>query len=422
MASGMIQIVIRFALALFLLAPAVAFARAPQAATNVNSRYPVESVSIAGVSDSKVSQALRDDVQKLVGNKYDPDAADKLADRLRKELHGYTVTVKVKRGEKPEHVKVVFEAERVQERTFEARRPLFLYTTMDGFSGALVPDFETHHNYFSFGLVSSADELLERNSGILLRYEHRKVGTDMVQLGLEYDYFHPSFQPETEAALALDPSVPGIYRVREVFSPSVSFLPIPDIKITFGASFQTLQMQYPELHDQASNAYTITVQFRHEEGSRHGLRHSISADYSLRDATSSIKSDFLYTRQFVAADYTIDVGHQSFGFHFQGGHTSGQPPLYERFSIGNATTLRGWDKFDVAPLGGTRLAYGSLEYRYRPFQLFYDFGTVWDPGQPAELKHSIGFGLAWKNGLFFSLGVPLRYHSVTPVFMFGFRL
>jgi len=53
--------------------------------------------------------------------------------------------------------------------------------------------------------------------------------------------------------------------------------------------------------------------------------------------------------------------------------------------------------------------------------VFYDFGTVWDPGQTAELKHSIGFGLAWKNGLFVSLGVPLRFHGVTPAFMFGFR-
>jgi Omp85 superfamily domain len=419
---GMTKSIARFALLVLLLAPGVALARVPQAETNVNSRYPVESVSIAGVSESKVSRVLADDMQKLVGNKYDPDAVDELARRLRKELHGHTVTVRVKRGEQSEHVKVVFDVERVRERSFEASPPLFLYTTKDSFSGALVPDFETHHNYFSLGLVSSADELLERNSGVLLRYEHRKVGTDLLQVGLEYDYFHPSFQPETEAALALAPEVPGIYRIREVFSPSISLLPIPDIKVTFGASLQTLQMQYPALHDQASNAYTFTVQFRREEGSRHGLRHSISADYSLRDATSSLESDFRYTRQFVAADYTLSTGRQSFEFHFQGGHTSGQPPLYERFSIGNATTLRGWDKFDVAPIGGTRLVYGSVEYRYRPLQLFYDFGTVWDPGQPVELKHSVGFGFRWRNGFFISLGVPLRFHSVTPVFMFGLRL
>jgi hypothetical protein len=417
----MIQPIARFALIVSLLVPGAALGRSPQAETNVNTRYKVESVSVTGVDESTLSQGLRDDMQKLVGNRYDPDATDRLAQRIREQLHGYAVSVKVKRGEQHDCVKVTFEAERIRNRPFEVKVSPLLYTTKDGFSGAVVPVFETHHNYFSFGMVSSADELLERNSGILLRYEHRKVGTDVVQVGVEYDYFHPSFQPETEAALLSAPEVPGIYRTRENFAPSISVLPIPEIKVTFGASFQTLAIQYPTLHDQAANAFTLNAQFRREVRPRHGLRHTIGADYGLRDATTTLESDFLYRRQFVAADYVLRVGRQSFGFHFQGGHISGEAPLFERFSIGNATTLRGWDKFDVAPIGGTRLAYGSLEYRYRPFQLFYDFGTVWDPGQQAEVKHSIGIGLAWKNGFFMSLGVPLRYHAVTPVFMFGFR-
>ena len=414
--------IIRIALTLVLAAPGVALARVPQAEPNVNTRYDVDSVLIAGVSESKVSHALRDDMQKLVGNKYDPDAAEELAKRLRKELRDYTVTVKVKRGEQPDHVTVVFDVERIRKSSFYFRPAPLLYTTNDGFSVAIVPTLETHHNFVSGGYVTSADELLERNMGWLVRYEHRKVGTDMVQVGLEYDYFHPSFQPETEAALALAPWVPGVYRVREVFSPSVSFLPIPDIKVTFGASFQTLDMQYPAPDEQAAHAYTFGVQFRRQEGSRRGLRHKIGADYSLRKASPSLESDFLYTRQLATADYTLSTRRHLFGFHFQGGHASGQLPLYERFSIGNATTLRGWDKFEVAPIGGANLVYGSLEYRYRLFQLFYDVGTVWDPGQPVDLKHSIGFGLAWNNGLFVSLGIPLRYHSVTPTFMFGFRM
>ncbi|HEY3383114.1 MAG TPA: BamA/TamA family outer membrane protein [Vicinamibacterales bacterium] len=411
----------RLALVLLLFVPGVAFGRGPQAPTNVNTRYEVESVSVSGVSDSTISRSLRRDMQKLVGNKYDPDAADHFAHRLRSELQGYTVTVKVKRGERPDCVKVVYDAERTRRPSFDARVSPLLYTTHDGFSGAIVPGFETHHNYFSFGLVSSADELLERNNGVLLRYEHRRVGTDKVQVGFEYDYFHPSFESETEAALVTAPWVPGTYRRREVFSPSVSVLPIRDIKVTFGGSFQTLEMQYPTPHDQAANAFTFGVQFRRDVRPRRGLRHSIGAEYSVRDATSTLESDFSYTRHLVAADYTLRVRRQSFGLHFQGGHLSGRAPLFERFSIGNATTLRGWDKFDVAPLGGSRLAYGSLEYRYRPFQVFYDFGSVWEPSQGVDVKHSVGVGLAWKNGFFMSLGIPLRFHGVTPAFMFGFR-
>jgi outer membrane translocation and assembly module TamA len=408
----MIHRITRIALVLFLLGPVVALAQEDQAATNVNSRYQVERVSIVGVSEATVSQALRDDMQTLVGNKYDPDAAEALARRLRKELHEYSVSVKAKRGEKRDAVTVVFEVERIRERSFNVTLAPFLYSTTDGFSGALVPGGETHHNYFSAGVVS-----------VMLRYEHRKVGTRMVQVGVEYDYFWPSFADETKAALALAPWVPGTYDTREVFAPSISFLPIPDIKLTFGASFQTLAMERPVLHNEAAHAFTFGAQYRRKAGSRQGLRHSIAADYLVREATATLESDFLYTRQFVSGDYTLSTRHQDFMFRFQGGHIDGEAPLFDRFTIGNTATLRGWDKFDVAPLGGTRLLYGSLEYRYRPFQLFYDFGKVWDPGQQAvEWKHSIGVGLAWKNGFFMSLGVPLKYHDITPVFMIGFRL
>ncbi len=202
----------------------------------------------------------------------------------------------------------------------------------------------------------------------------------------------------------------------------MSFLPIPDIKLTFGASFQTLAMESPALHNMAAHSFTFAAQFRRKQGSRPGIRHSIAADYLVREATTTLESDFLYTRQFVSADYTLSVRRQAFMFRFQGGHADGAPPLFERFTIGNTATLRGWDKFDVAPLGGTRLVYGSLEYRYEPFQLFYDFGKVWDPDQIVEWKHSVGIGLAWKGGFFMSLGVPLKYHAITPVFMIGFRL
>jgi hypothetical protein len=69
--------------------------------TNVNSRYEVESVEFSGVSDSKISKALNADMQKLAGEKYNQEAANALAKRLRKELPHYSITVKVTRGDKP---------------------------------------------------------------------------------------------------------------------------------------------------------------------------------------------------------------------------------------------------------------------------------------------------------------------------------
>ncbi len=56
-----------------------------QAGANVNTRYEVESASVERRrSDRAISQALRDDMQKLVGTKYDPEAAEDLARRLRR--------------------------------------------------------------------------------------------------------------------------------------------------------------------------------------------------------------------------------------------------------------------------------------------------------------------------------------------------
>ena len=363
-------------------------------------------------------------MQKLVGNKYDPDAAEALASRLRKELHGYSVTVKAKRGEKHDAVTVVFEVERVRERSFDITLAPFLYSTKDGFSGALVPGGETHHNYFSAGVVSSADELLERNSGVMLRYEHRKVGTRMVQVGVEYRLLLAVVRGRDEGR-------PGAGALGPRHVRHAGGLLALDLVPADPGHQAHLRRQLPDARHGAPGP-------ARRGGARVHVRRAVPAQGGVaprRSATRSppttscarrrptLESDFLYTRQFVSADYTLSTRHQDFMFRFQGGHIDGEPPLFDRFTIGNTATLRGWDKFDVAPLGGTRLLYGSLDTRYRPFQLFYDFGKVWDPGQQAvEWKHSVGIGLAWKNGFFMSLGVPLKYHDITPVFMIGFRL
>jgi hypothetical protein len=406
---------------LILLWPARVKAGDQKPETNVNSRYEVENVEISGIPDSKISKALHDEMQKLVGQKYNQEATDALAKRLRRELRDYSITVKVKRGDKPEHVKVVFEGERTRWKRFEFAVPPVTYHSKEGLSGAIEIPIEFRHNVFTYGLVDSSDELLERNAGFRLRYENRKVGTDAVQLRVNFDSYHQTFNPATEAALAVTPGIPGIYRTRQDFAPSLSLIPFRDLKLTVGTSFQRFQTQYPVTHTQTAYAGTADVQFRHRTQSKSGFRNNISASYSLRTATRVLQSDFVYTRHYFSADYTISKGKNVFGAHFRGGLITGSAPLFERFSLGNSLTLRGWNKFDVAPLGGARAAHGTLEYRYRPFQIFYDVGTIWDKGQPAQVRHALGFGLAFKGGGFASLAFPIRLNHVVPVFMLGFR-
>lgn len=406
---------------LMLFWPALVKAGDQKPETNVNSRYAVESVELSGVSQSKITKALHDDMQKMVGEKYDQDAAHKLANRLRRELPDYSIAVKVKRGDKPDHVKVIFEAERTRWKRFELAVPPVVYESKEGLNITAQARVDSHHNVFAFGLVDSADELLERNRGILLRFENRKLGTDMVQLRIDFDSYHPTFNQATQTALAAASNVSGVYRQRQDFAPSLSVIPLRDLKLSVGTSFQRFQIQYPETHTQTAYAGTAGIQFRHVVTTQSRYRHNISASYSLRTATRILDSDFVYTRHFATVDYTVSKGRNLFGAHLQGGLITGAAPLFERFSLGNSLTLKGWNKFDVAPLGGARLAYGSLEYRYRPFQLFYDVGTVYDPGRPGQVRHGLGFGYVTRDGFFASLAFPIRLHHVVPMFMLGFR-
>jgi hypothetical protein len=406
---------------LIFLLPIALLAGDQQPSPNVNSKYTVEAVELSGVPESKISKALRDEMQKLVGEKYDQDAADAQAGKLRKELPGYTVNVKAKRGDKPDCVKVIFHVERTLWRRFEVSVPPLVYHSKQGFSGALEIPLEFHHNILTFGMVNSADELLERNAGFRFRYENKKIVTDLVQLRIDFDTYHEKWNPATEAALALNPTVPGIYRSRQDFAPSLSVTPYRDLKLSVGTSFERFEIQYPATHTQTAYAGIADIQYRHRAESKNGVRQNIKLSYSLRTATRILDSDLVYSRQLWTADYTLSKRKNLFGAHFRAGRITGTAPLFESFSIGNSFDLRGWNKFDVAPLGGARLAYGSVEYRYRPFGVFYDVGAIWDAGQSARVRHGLGFGWFEKDGAFLALAFPVRLNHVTPVITLGFR-
>ena len=70
------------------------------------------------------------------------------------------------------------------------------------------------------------------------------------------------------------------------------------------------------------------------------------------------------------------------------GGINGEAPLFERFSLGDSRTLRGWNKYDIAPAGGDRMFHASLEYRYRMLAMFLDSGSVWDTGDERRVRFS----------------------------------
>jgi outer membrane protein assembly factor BamA len=131
-------------------------------------------------------------------------------------------------------------------------------------------------------------------------------------------------------------------------------------------------------------------------------------------------SDYVYTRHAATAEYRGRIGHHTYSAEMLVGRVNGEAvPLFDRFILGDTRTLRGWSKFDVAPLGGTRVAHGSLEYTYKCLGVFYDTGAVWDRKQSSDVKQSVGVAFGGRDGIYLALAFPLRGASVQPLFILG---
>lgn len=392
--------------------------------TNVNERYTVESIVYSGIEESKISQPLRDEAQKMVGVKYNEKTANSILKKLQKELSKgpdkYWVYLKVQKGNTPDKVKVVFQLKKRLGNSvgIDFSNPYYHSQEGVGVDLALNINELTYHNAFGFNLVSNSDSLLERYTGFKASYENQRVGTEKVHLRVEFDSYHEKFNAATKAALALRPDVPGVYRARQNFAPTLSLYPTKSLSLSTGLSFQRLEYQFPASHTETAYAGVADVTYSPQLKSLGEYKQTFKIDYNLRTATRILDSDFVYTRHFITAEYSLSNDANHFGADFSYGLITGTPPLFERFALGNTETLRGWNKFDVSPLGGTRAIHGSLEYRYRHFRVFYDVGTEWDKSRFSPIRHGLGFGVwGWPNKfVFVSVAFPVRLHKVEPVF------
>ena len=391
-----------------------------QPAFNINSRYTVESVDIAGSSKTQISRGLRADIEGLVGQKLNQEALDKLARRMRAELHARFVSPKVAKGTQPEQVMVLFEVKgHAGSQKFDGSLPKAIYHSRQGWSGVLNANFSAGDSRFNLGLADDGDAMVERFAGVQAGYENRHVGTDHVRLGFQFASYHTQWSRQTLADLAAEPDVPGIYRTRQDFAPTVTLVVIEPLTITVGTSFQRFQQQFPAAHTEAANAVTTTLRFARRLEDSEGNNHDLEAGYSLHAATRSLDSDYVYARHTVEAEYGYKRHHQGVEVRFIAGRIAGRPPLFERFVLGNASTLRGWDMHELVPVGGTRMAHGSLEYDYRGFQVFYDTGAIWSEGESGDQKHSLGVGFGSRDGFFLALAFPIRSGRAEPMFMTG---
>jgi len=407
---------------------------------NVNSRYTVEAVMVTGEGwtanfasardqDGRISSSLGRDIGAMVGERLSPSALDDVARRLRKEFHARTVEHRVLRGKNPDYVQVVFEV-KLRPTRFEVTVPKFLYHSRQGWTAAVEGTVTAKQNGFTFGLVSDGNELAERYAGIVARYENAHLGTDRARLRFEFESYHEQWDQNTLEAIAAAPvanpspaasdalaCTSGIYRTRQNFEPELAFVVARPLTVSAGASFERFQTQYPAAHTEAANAAVAGIRYHQQfEGSDN--QHNVDASYALRAATRLLESDFAYARHRWEVRYMLTRGKNVLIDDMTAGVISGRAPLFDRFVLGNSNTLRGWNKYDLDPLGGGRMAHNTLEYRYGLFEIFYDTGAIWDRGESPIMRHSIGVGL--RQGTFsMAIAFPVRDGRVDPVFMVG---
>ncbi len=411
---------------LLCLSGALAFAGNQDSEINVNSRYTVENVAVSAngwtadlssAPDGKISSGLRKELISLIGQKLNLVQLDAAAKRLRKEFHARTVEHHVMRGANPQYVRVLFEVKLPPSR-FEASIPKVLYNSVLGWSGAVQGTATVKQHVFTFGLVSDNDDLAERYTGVTARYENKKLGSDRVQFGLDFAAFHDQWDGVAqERAPAPLSDTSGLYRSREYVQPEVTFVLARPLTVSVGASFQSFQDEGPAGAFQAANAIVSTVRYhRALEDSENQA--DFDAAYSLRAATGALGSDFGYTRHEWVLRYKLSRGKSAVVEDFAGGLIAGRAPLFERFVLGNSTTLRGWNKYDLDPFGGSRMISNSVEYHYGLFEAFYDTGSIWDRADAAVLRHSAGIGL--RQGAFsVAVAFPLGVGHIDPIFMVG---
>jgi hypothetical protein len=317
---------------------------------------------------------------------------------------------------------VNFEVSRSHRQDFDVNVSKFLYNSKEGWTG--VGEVSTHvrGHVFTFGLLSDNDTSIERFAGVRAKWERPNLGSERFKLSFEFEGYHQQWNSATLAqASPLD-----IYRDRQVFTPEATVILLPSLDWSFGVSFARLKVPVAGAlttsKTESSNAVVNTLRYHQRWGSEHDAQEqSVEASYNLASATGALDSDRIYTRHMANARYKFRRGRNHVEVAFLAGEIRGDAPLYDRFVLGNSETLRGWNKFDLDPVGGSHVIHGSIDYRYRIFQIFYDTGAIWDRPQDREQKQSVGVGVKGFKKECFQLAVafPLGAGRVDPIFYAG---
>jgi hypothetical protein len=341
-----------------------------------------------------------------------------LSAQIRREMRLRSVTEHLSKGSAPDRVRVNFEIVQ-RDLAFDVSLPKFLYHSKQGFTGEIDASTRIKQNNVAFSIVSNGDDLTERFTGLAARFDSASIVTDRLHLGVTFEDYHEQWNNATRSAIEI--SGLDLYRARWNLAPELTFTVARPLTVSFGASFQSMQSESPGVGSQSANAATLNVHYGHKIEGDH-LQQQLEGKYSLRVATHALGSTYSYARHLISGRYEARTGRHTVSDELLAGSIVGTAPLFERFVLGSSSTLRGWDRYEIDPLGGSRVIHNELTYGYRlgqgTVEGFYDSGALWETGRTAKLRHSLGVG--YKQGIFvLSMAFPIRNGRVEPVFMAG---
>jgi hypothetical protein len=386
---------------------------------DINARYLIERAKVEGIPESDVSEELRAELRRLEGTPLGSADVDQVETKLRESLPGREVRRRVVRGSRSGEVLVLFRVREVDPPRWLRFEPLqsnLVYHSEQGWGAYL--DFPISARDFRVTpifAIDNGDDLIEEYSGFGLRFEARRLGTQRLGASLEWSTFDPEWREATLAAAGASP----LYEQRSTITPVVSFAFTPKFRVSGGVAITELDPLAAGAGSDMANAAVFSAGYddRWDQGP---VEHDVAAAFTVRAATRTLESDFDYTRYLGQAEYRYERRRHTVVATGMAGGISGTAPLFERFALGDSRTLRGWDKYDIAPAGGNRVWHTSLEYRYAGFGFFLDTGSVWDDGADARVRVAAGAG--YHGGPFFmTVGFPLNTDDVRAVFTTGVR-
>jgi len=401
---------------------------------NINAKYVIEKAEIRGLTPRDRSP-FDDGLREVVGLRLDSEEVQRLETRLREALPEYVIQRQSSRGTEPGRIRLIFHVRRADWSRwirFEPTDANLIFHSDQGWGAKLPLSISSGDLLISpFFAFDVGDELVEEYSGWGIRVDSRQLGSERLGAFFEYSSYEMDWRTPTLTAVSLDPGLPAAYDKRRSVTPALRFAITKELTVSGGVRITELDA-LPETgaESRMANAVLASLTFARStreterDGKRdrdaRGDRHGVNAGFVVRAGLAGLESDLVYERYLGHAGYSFRRAHHRVIASGMAGRIDGDAPLFERFSLGDSRTLRGWNKYDLAPAGGDRVFHASLEYRYRAFGMFLDTGSVWTRDTARRLRTSAG--LTFNPGpVFMTVGFPINTSEFGAVFTMGVR-